>query len=124
MHNILYFADSGNNRIRAINLATGIVTTVVGSGSGTSSADQAASLNSSLLTSIGIDTPYGVWVQNGLIYFAEQGADKVRVADPVAQKSQNPGAHRALDRNRRTRDPGPSRLCDHLGQFRSLPASP
>jgi sugar lactone lactonase YvrE len=85
-HNLLYFADSGNNRIRVINLNTGIVTTVVGSGSGTSSADQANSLNSSLLTSIGIDTPYAVAVQNGLIYFAEQGSDKVRVADPASQR--------------------------------------
>ncbi len=84
--NLLYFADSGNNRVRVINLTSGIVNTVLGSGSGTSSNDQATSLNSSLLTSIGIDTPYGVWVQNGLIYVAEQGADKVRVADPVLQK--------------------------------------
>jgi len=41
-------------------------------------------LNSGLLTSLSLSTPYAVWVQNGLIYWAEQGNNKVRVADPVA----------------------------------------
>ncbi len=82
-NNILYFADSSNNRIRAINLSTGIVTTVVGGG-GTAN-DQGTALNSGLLTSASLNTPYAVWVQGGLIYFVEQGSNKVRVADPAAQ---------------------------------------
>jgi DNA-binding beta-propeller fold protein YncE len=85
VNNILYFADGGNHRIRAINLATGIVNTVVGSGSSTATGDQGSGLNSGLLTSVGIGTPYAVAVQNGLIYWVEQDTNKVRVADPVAQ---------------------------------------
>jgi DNA-binding beta-propeller fold protein YncE len=82
-NNILYFADQSNNRIRAINLGTGIVATVVGGGS--TAGDQGTTLNSGLLTSASLNSPYAVWVQNGLIYWVEQGANKVRVADPVAQ---------------------------------------
>jgi sugar lactone lactonase YvrE len=82
VNNILYFADGGNNRIRLINLNTGIVSTVVGGGS--TATDSSSGLNSGLLTSLSLSTPYGVWVQNGLIYWVEQGNNKVRVADPVA----------------------------------------
>jgi streptogramin lyase len=82
--NKLYFADSSNNRIRVIDLGTGIVNTVVGGGG--TAADQGTTLNSGLLTSASLSTPYGVAVQNGMIYWVEQGANKVRVADPVAQK--------------------------------------
>ena len=81
-NNILYFADGSNNRIRAVNLNSGIVNTIVGGGSTTGDAGTAA--NSGLLTSLSLSTPYAVWVQNGLIYWVEQGNNKVRVGDPVA----------------------------------------
>ena len=87
VNNVLYVADGSNNRIRAINLGTGIVTSVVGGGSTTG--DVASGLNSGLLTSLSLSTPYAVWVQNGLIYFVEQGNNKVRVADPVGQLAKN-----------------------------------
>jgi DNA-binding beta-propeller fold protein YncE len=80
---ILYVADGSNNRVRAINLATTIVTTVIGGGSTTT--DQGSGLNSGLLTSLSLSNPYGIWLQNGLLYFTELGANRVRVADPVGQ---------------------------------------
>jgi len=92
--NKLYFADGGTTsaasgsdgtgRIRVIDLNTGIVNTVVGGGS--TSGDQGTSLQSGLLTNASLNAPYAVWVQNGLIYWVEQGSNKVRVADPVTQK--------------------------------------
>ncbi len=81
--NNLYFADGSNNRIRQINLNTGIVTTVVGGGS--TAGDSGATLQSGLLNSLSLSTPYAVNVVNGLIYWVEQGNNRVRVADPVAQ---------------------------------------
>jgi DNA-binding beta-propeller fold protein YncE len=83
VNNLLYFADASNNRIRVITLSTGIVTTVIGGGG--TAGDSGSGTNSGLLTSLSLNTPYGVWVQNGLIYFVEQGNNRVRVADPVAQ---------------------------------------
>ncbi len=82
-NNLLYFADGSNNRIRVINLGTGIVTTVVGGGG--TSGDLGTAQASGLLTNLSLSTPYGVWVQNGLIYFVEQGSNRVRVGDPVGQ---------------------------------------
>jgi sugar lactone lactonase YvrE len=93
-NNILYFADGGlvstssstdnAGRIRAINLNTGIVNTVVGGGNQAN--DQGTALNSGLLTTASLVAPWSVAVQNGLIYWVEQGSNKVRVADPPAQK--------------------------------------
>lgn len=82
-NNILYFADGGAGRIRAINLSTGIVNTVVGGGS--TAGDFGSGANSGLLTSISLNTPYGVWLQGGVMYFVEQGANKVRLADLAGQ---------------------------------------
>lgn len=83
-NNILYFADGSNNRIRAVNMNTGIVNTVVGGGS--TGGDVGTGLNSGLLTSLSLGTPYAVSLANGLVYWVEQGttSNKVRLADPVA----------------------------------------
>jgi DNA-binding beta-propeller fold protein YncE len=87
--NILYFADSGTNnstnspRIRSINLNTGIVSTLVGGGSTTG--DTGSKTGSGTLNNVQLNAPYDVRVQNGLIYWVEQGSNRVRVADPVAQ---------------------------------------
>ena len=98
VHNKLYFADSSNNRIRAVDLGTGIVTTVVGSGSnskstttstininGTTVANVATSPNDgTALLNLNIDTPYAVWLSSGgNLYFTEQAVNRIRVVDPV-----------------------------------------
>lgn len=79
----LWFADTGNNLIRNINLSTGIVNTVVGGGSTTG--DAGVKAGSGALTSLSLSNPYDVFVYNGLIYWSENGIDAVRVGDPVAQ---------------------------------------
>ena len=75
VHQKLYFADSGNNRIRVIALDTGIVTSVVGGGSKAN--------DGALLTALSLDNPYAVYFDStsGLLYFTERGSDRVRVAD-------------------------------------------
>ena len=86
VNNILYFADGGNNRIRAINLNTGIVSTVIGGGTitGDGGSSSVTNTNGGLLNNLSLNTPYAVWVQGGVIYWVEQANNKVRVADPVA----------------------------------------
>jgi DNA-binding beta-propeller fold protein YncE len=81
-NNLLYIADQSNNRIRLLNLNTGIISTIIGGGSTTG--DSSSAPNGGLLSSLSLNGPYGVWVQNGLIYWVEQGSNRVRVADPVA----------------------------------------
>lgn len=65
VNNLLYVADTGNNKIRVINLTTGIVNTVVGSGTAGDSPD------TTLPAAMQINTPYAVAVQNGVVYFIE-----------------------------------------------------
>ncbi|HEY3841300.1 MAG TPA: hypothetical protein VGL72_32240 [Bryobacteraceae bacterium] len=77
--NILYISDSGNNRIRSLNLNTGVINTVVGGGSTTG--DSSAALNGGLLTSLSLNSPYGIWLQNSMLYWTESGSNRVRVAD-------------------------------------------
>jgi DNA-binding beta-propeller fold protein YncE len=82
---ILWFADASNNRIRNVNLNTGIVSTAIGGGPSGNTGDQGAGLNSGFLQNLALNSPYAIWVQNGLIYWVEQANNKVRVADPIAQ---------------------------------------
>jgi sugar lactone lactonase YvrE len=65
-NNILYVADTSNHRIRAINLNTGIVNTVIGNGT------QGDSSDSVLPNQMNINTPNTAVVTNGgLVYFIE-----------------------------------------------------
>jgi len=69
----LYIADAGHNRIRKVSFATGIITTVAGSGPAGSTGDGGAA------TSARIDTPEGVAVTSGGdIYIADKGNNKIR----------------------------------------------
>ena len=74
-HKKLYFADSGNNRIRVIDLSTGVVTTVAGGGNNAN--------DGALLTALSLNNPYDQYIDtnNNLLYIAERGSDRVRVAD-------------------------------------------
>jgi len=69
----LYIADTGHHRIRKVTAATGIITTVVGTGSPGSSGD------AGLATLARLDTPDGIVVaSNGDMYIGDTGSNKVR----------------------------------------------
>ena len=69
----LYLADFNNNRIRKVTASTGVISTIAGTGSTTSSGDGAAA------TAAGIDGPVAIALDaSGNIYIAEQHAARVR----------------------------------------------
>ncbi len=72
----LYIVD-GNNRIRKVDAATGIITTVAGSSSFTEG-------DGGLATETRLDSPIGVSVDgSGNVFIAEWGDDRIRVVDTV-----------------------------------------
>lgn len=72
----LYIADTGNNRVRAVD-GNGIITTVAGSGNAGSSGDGGSALLAEL------DQPYDVAVDaNGNLYIVEGSPPRVRRVDP------------------------------------------
>ena len=72
----LYICDGINNRIRLINIASGIISTIAGNGSAGFSGDNGAAVNSVLNSpkSIAIDS-------NGNIYFSDLGNQRIRKID-------------------------------------------
>jgi sugar lactone lactonase YvrE len=69
----IYFADTGNNSIRKVAAATGIISTVAGNGSAGFSGD------GGLATAAGIKTPEDVFVaSNGDLYIADTGHNRIR----------------------------------------------
>jgi sugar lactone lactonase YvrE len=70
----LYIADTSNNRIRMVAAATGIITTVAGSG------NQGFSGDGGPASSASINGPSGMAVDaNGNLYFADQGNERIRM---------------------------------------------
>jgi uncharacterized protein (TIGR03437 family) len=73
----VYVADGGNNRIRRIDLATGIITTVAGNGAADYSGDGGAATKASL------NVPYSVaFDAAGNMYIPDTGNGLVRVVSP------------------------------------------
>jgi hypothetical protein len=69
----LYIADTYNQRIRMVSAATGIITTIAGTGTGGYSGDGAAATNAELYN------PEGLAVDSsGNIYFAEEANNVIR----------------------------------------------
>jgi uncharacterized protein (TIGR03437 family) len=70
----LYIADYGNSRVRRVNLATGIITTVAGTGNFRFGGDGGPALQA------GID-PVGVAVRENLLYIADTSNQRIRRMD-------------------------------------------
>jgi sugar lactone lactonase YvrE len=74
----VYIADSGNNRIRKVDGATGVISSVAGDGSYTSVGDGGPA------TSAGLKTPYGVFGDSaGNLFIVESSGHRVRRVDAV-----------------------------------------
>ncbi|MCX6594875.1 MAG: putative Ig domain-containing protein [Acidobacteria bacterium] len=74
---LMFVADTGNNRIRQINMATGTVTTVAGNGTVSFTGDGGPA------TSASLNIPQGVAVdQNGNIYIADTNNCVIRMVTP------------------------------------------
>eukprot|EP01034_Spumella_vulgaris_P034703 gene34703-42804_t len=72
-NNNLYIADNNNHRLRVLNWNTGIITTIAGTGSPSSTGDNTKA------SSANIASPSGVFKDiSGTIYFAENGLGNVR----------------------------------------------
>ena len=75
----LYIADAGNNRIRKVDLATGIITTVAGSGSPGFEGDDGSALDATF------HSPHGVAVdEDKNIYIADTLNNRIRKVDSAS----------------------------------------
>ena len=68
-----YFAESGNNKIRKVNISTGVITTVAGNGTAGSSGDGGAA------TSAELNNPKDVFIDgSNNLFIADGGNNKIR----------------------------------------------
>jgi sugar lactone lactonase YvrE len=71
----LYIADQTNNRIRAVDLGTGLISTVAGTGSATYDGDGVPATGASLAG------PSGLVVRDGVLYIADTFNGRIRAVD-------------------------------------------
>jgi hypothetical protein len=79
---VLYVSDSGNDRIRAVDLSSGLISTYAGGGSAASPGygDGGLATDASLSLSSGGDTSIG---PDGALYFMDHNHDLLRRVDPT-----------------------------------------
>ena len=78
----VYFFDSGNNRVRRIDRATGIITTVAGNGTAGYSGDGKVATSAQIYS--GNDAPNGIaFDQAGNLFIADTANNRVRRVDAV-----------------------------------------
>ena len=74
---VLYIADQNNNRVRAVDLATGLINTVAGTGIAEYNGDDVAA------TEAGLAGPSGLALaSNGTLFIADSFNGRIRVVDP------------------------------------------
>lgn len=71
----LFIADQSNNRVRVVDLATGVITTCAGTGSATYDGDGGPAAHASLAG------PSGIVVRDGVLYIADTFNGRVRAVD-------------------------------------------
>jgi RHS repeat-associated protein len=78
MRNVLYLADTNNHRVRKVDLATGLITTVAGSGA--CSGDPNALGDGGVATDAGLCSPTGVVVdpEANVLYVADRDHNRLR----------------------------------------------
>ena len=75
---VLYIADQSNNRVRAVDLATGVICTVAGIGTAAYNGDGVAA------TDTGLAGPSGVALApDGTLFIADSFNGRIRAVDPV-----------------------------------------
>ena len=75
---ILYIADQNNNRVRAVDLATGVISTVAGTGVAAYNGDDAAA------SETGLAGPGGLALaSDGTLFIADSFNGRIRAVDPV-----------------------------------------
>ncbi len=103
---ILYIADAGNDRIRAVDLTTGIITTVAGSGVRGFAGDGGEALAAAL------DLPRDVAASpdGRFLYVADQGNHRIRVVTPSSGLISTFAGTGETDYNGNLRDAGATSL--------------
>ena len=75
---VLYIADQSNNRVRAVDLATGMIRTVAGTGTAAYNGDGMAA------TETGLAGPGGLALaSDGTLFIADSFSGRIRAVDPV-----------------------------------------
>ena len=75
---VLYIADQSNNRVRAVDLATGVIRTVAGTGTAAYNGDGVAA------TETGLAGPGGLAVgSDGTLFIADSFNGRIRAVDPI-----------------------------------------
>ena len=75
---ILYIADQSNNRVRAVDLATGVICTVAGTGAAVYNGDGAAATEAALAGPGGL-----ALAPDGTLFIADSFNGRIRAVDPV-----------------------------------------
>jgi sugar lactone lactonase YvrE len=111
----LYVADRNNDRIRKVNLTTGLITTVAGTGIGGYSGDNG------LATSAQIDAPQGLTMDRcGDLYISEINAPRVRRVDLDSCKTSSSPTHESISistQNDFSIYPNPANDVLHIGKL-------
>lgn len=75
---VLYIADQSNNRVRAVDLTTGIICTVAGTGTAAYNGDDVAAMETGLAGPSGL-----ALASDGTLFIADSFNGRIRAVDPV-----------------------------------------
>ena len=75
---VLYIADQSNNRVRAVDLTTGVIRTVAGTGTAAYNGDDVAAMETGLAGPSGL-----ALASDGTLFIADSFNGRIRVVDPV-----------------------------------------